>query len=302
MNEIDHIVYIDTDSLYISALPIILHRHPDANIQNHDIMNMHVITIATEVQEFINKSFDLFAKKFLNVDKHHFNIKQELVAKSSVFLGKKRYALKAINENGISMDKLIVKGIDTVRSDFPNAFRTLLTDVLKGVLDGVDKKKVDEMILTFKKNIRILELKDISKPTSVQDVTKYTMKLKNNEHMTTESYGFKNYIKGSPAHVKSAIMYNNLLKHYKLTDKFSEIMDGDKIKWVYLTSNEFNIDALAHRGFDDPPQILDFINAHINHEKMFNSIFLEKLSDLYSALSWDLPSESEEKFNEFFTL
>lgn len=298
----DHVIYVDTDSNYISALPLIMHRHSDVNLQNEDVMTMHVLTIATEMQKFINDSFSLFSKKFLNVDKHQFNIKQEMVAKSGIFLGKKRYALAAINDNGMTVNKLEVKGIDTVRSDFPPAFRTLLTTMLKDMLNNVDKKIIDENLLTFKKNIRILSLSDVAKPTSVQNVKKYTIKPKNTKYMSSVDGGFKNYAKGSPAHVKAAIMYNNLLKYYNLTDKYSEIEDADKIRWVYLTQNEFDIDALAFKGYEDPPMIMDFVNAHINHEKMFDSIFSDKLQDLYSALKWTLPSENEKNFNSFFEL
>lgn len=298
----DYVIYVDTDSNYISALPIILHRYPDADIKNEEVMSLHVINVATELQKFINNSFDLFAKRFLNVDKHQFNIKQELVAKSGIFLGKKRYALRAINDNGVTVNKLEAKGIDTVRSDFPPAFRSLLSEILKNMLDGIEKSIIDEKLLTFKKNIRILSLNEVAKPTSVQNVSKYMAKSKGHKHIGSSDRGFKNYAKGTPAHVKAAIMYNNLLDYYKLTDSFSEIEDGDKIRWVYLTQNEFDIDALGYKGYDDPSQIMDFINKHINHEKMFDSIFSEKLSDLYGALTWTLPSENEKNFNNFFEL
>jgi len=298
----DYVIYIDTDSNYISALPLIIHRHHDVNTTNEDVMSLHVINIATEVQNFINKSFDLFSQKFLNVEKHQFNIKQEMVAKSGVFLGKKRYALLAINDNGVHINKLEVKGIDTVRSDFPPAFRSLLSEILKDILDGKEKSIVDEKLLTFKKNIRILSLNDVAKPTSVQNISNYTAKSKSHKHVSTSDFGFKNYLKGTPAHVKAAIMYNNLLKYYKLSDKYSEVEDSDKVRWVYLTQNEFDMEAIAYKGYEDPPQIMDFINKHINHEKMFDSIFSEKLIDLYSALKWTLPSENEKKMNEFFEL
>jgi len=296
----DYVIYTDTDSLFMSALPLIKYRHPDVNLENEAVMAMHVINVATELQKFVNDSFNIFAKRFLNISKHQFYIKQEMVAKSGIFLGKKRYALKAINDNGVAVNKLEVKGIDIVRADFPPAFRTLLKDLLNDILDGTEKDHIDKKILDFKKKIRTLGLQDIAKPTSVQDVTAYTLDTTKSKFADSSFNGFKNYKKGSPAHVKAAIMYNNLLKYYNLLDRFAKISDADKIRWVYVTQNEFGIDALAYRGYDDPDEIMNFLHSHINHEHMFDSIFLKKLVDLYSSLGWSLPSERQKHAENFF--
>ena len=46
--------------------------------------------------------------------------------------------------------------------------------------------------------------------------------------------------KGAPVHVKASVIYNDLLKHFKVNNH-EQIRNSSKIKWVYLKDNPFNI-------------------------------------------------------------
>ena len=41
-------------------------------------MTQRIMEICAEVQDYLNKSYNYFGKKFCNVDKHVFDIKQRL--------------------------------------------------------------------------------------------------------------------------------------------------------------------------------------------------------------------------------
>jgi len=175
-----------------------------------------------------------------------------------------------------------------------------LKEVIYDVLHAEDKGRIDKKILRFKRGLSKLPLHKIAQPTSVKGVTKYTRKSARTEFTLTKDFGFKNYERGSPAHVKASIMYNNLIDYFKLENTYRKIANNEKIKWVYLTSNRFGIDGVAFRGYDDPPQIIEFISEHIDYEKIFDSLFADKIFDFYKALGWSLPSEAEENLNNFF--
>ena len=101
-------------------------------------MTEQILDIASEVQTYINKSYDYFAKNFLNIqDEHRFEIKQEVIAKSAFWVTKKRYGQWIINDGGTPCEKLDVKGLDIVRSSFPPSFRDFMTKVLKAILAKV---------------------------------------------------------------------------------------------------------------------------------------------------------------------
>ena len=275
----DYVIYLDTDSNYVSALPLIEKRYPFYKEKSEEEIIKYISEIATEVQEFINKSFDKFSKEFLNINNHKFYIKQELIAKSGFWLAKKRYALSVVNEEGIKINKFIAKGIDVVRSDFPNSFKFFMKEILNDILDNKDKLEIDKKILDFKNNIFNLNLGDVSKPTSVKNISKYYIYNKG-------EIPFTNYKKGSPVHVKSSIMYNNLIDYYKLNKNFRQISNNDKIRWVYLKRNNFGIEAMSYRGYDDPDEIISFIKEYIDSEKMFNNLLLEKIKDFYNSMGW----------------
>ena len=59
-------------------------------------------------------------------------------------------------ENGVKVNKTMVKGLDTIRSNFPNAMRSLMKEVLEDILMSVPKDKIDDRILTFKRLASIL--------------------------------------------------------------------------------------------------------------------------------------------------
>ena len=146
-DEENHCIYIDTDSVFYSATPLVKKRFPNMDINDEDKMSKAILEIADEVQGYLNKSYDYFGKRFCNLNKHRFDIKQEVIAKSGLFVTKKRYGLKIINDNGKKVDKMMVKGLDTVRSSFPVAMRTMLSKLLEDILMGVPKDKLDKFIL-----------------------------------------------------------------------------------------------------------------------------------------------------------
>ena len=294
----DYCIYTDTDSVFYSALPLVKNRLPNADTTDDKFMTEQILDIASEVQDYINKSYDYFSSKFLNIhDGHRFEIKQELIAKSAFWVTKKRYGQWIINDGGLEVEKLDVKGLDIVRSSFPPAFRDFMTKVLKAILAKVPKEKIDEFILNFKKSLNDHDLVDISLPSGVKGIKKYTKK------KTKHGFGGKSMFtemeKGAPVHVKASVIYNDLLKHFKVNNH-EQIRNSSKIKWVYLKDNPFNIDAIAYKGYDDPKEIMDFINQYVDREKLFDKALNKKIQMFYDAMSWDMPVDKKVSIERFF--
>ena len=294
----DYCIYTDTDSVFYSALPLVKNRLPNADITDDKFMTEQILDIASEVQEYINKSYNYFSSKFLNIrGDHRFEIKQELIAKSAFWVTKKRYGQWIINDGGIPCEKLDVKGLDIVRSSFPPAFRDFMTKVLKAILAKVDKEKIDEFILNFKKSLNDHDLVDISLPSGVKGIKKYTKK------KTKHGFGGKSMFtemeKGAPVHVKASVIYNDLLKHFKVNNH-EQIRNSSKIKWVYLKDNPFNIDAIAYKGYDDPKEIMDFIAQYIDRDKLFDKALKKKIELFYQSMKWDMPVDKKTSIERFF--
>jgi len=285
----NYCIYIDTDSVFYSAIPIIKKKYPHVDIKDENVVTEKILEIASDVQKYLNDSYDLFAKKFCNTEKHRFEIKQELIAKSGLFVTKKRYGLKIINDNGVKVDKLHVKGLDIVRSSFPIAMKEALTKVLEDILASVPKHKIDEYILNFKNSMKLKNYDTIAMPTSAKNVKKYVEK--GGDIMQPK--------KGTPVHIKAAINYNNFLLINKLTNKYQTIGNGEKIKWVYLKDNPFKFETICYKGHEDPKETLDFIKQYINTDKIYTQGLSKKITMLYEALSWEEPNDNF-GFNKFF--
>ena len=294
----DYCIYTDTDSVFYSAIPLVQKDFPNADLSDDNFMTEKILETAGIVQDYINKSYDLFAKRFLNCDEHRFDIKQECIAKSAFWVTKKRYGQWINNDGGIVCDKLDVKGLDIVRSNFPPAMRDLMTQVLKDILGNVDKDTIDDKITKFRNDMKKVSLENIALPTGVKGLKKYLAtggmrKIKSGKNI------FLELKKGTPVHVKASIKYNDLLNHWGLNN-YEKIKDSSKIKWVYLKNNPFGIEALAFKGYDDPKQILDFINEYIDYGRLYRGALEKKIKMFYEALSWDLPVDKKNSLERFF--
>jgi DNA polymerase elongation subunit (family B) len=287
----DYVIYIDTDSIFASAVPLVEKRFPNQKL-SETMMTQRIMEICGEVQDYLNLSYDYFAKKFLNIDEHVFDIKQEVIAKTGLFVTKKRYGLRIINDAGRKVNKTQVKGLDTVRSNFAPAMKDLLQNVLDDILADVPKEKIDERISKFKRNLHMLHYSVLANPIGVKGIGKYISK--------DEESSFSKYKKGAPVHVKAAINYNSILHHWFEGRKYEKITNGNKIRWVYLKNNEFGFDVIGYKGYEDPPQILDFIKTNIDHTKMFEQAMSKKIGMFYESLGWEAVVDKQQSIERFF--
>lgn len=292
--DLDSNIYIDTDSVFFSAVPLMDKRLPNWKNEEQDVIAGYVNDIAVEMQDYLNDFYDILSKKVFNVDvdKHRLEIKMENVAKAGLWIAKKRYAQWIISDNGVPCDKLDVKGLDVKRSSFPKAFQECMGKVLIDILKGVGEEELTTYVLDFKKNMENRPNSEIAKNTAVKNLKKYMPKGKRVPFTT---------MKGTPAHVKAAIAYNDLLKHFKVPYKYGPLVNGDKVKWVYLKTNPLGLDGLAFTGWKDPPEIEEFIETYIDHNKIFERELRYKLQDFYNAIGWGEMISEQKTAEKFFT-
>jgi DNA polymerase elongation subunit (family B) len=295
----DYNVYIDTDSIYMMAEPLVKHRYPNYKQFDQNRMAEEVNTIAEETQTFLNSFYDMLAERFFFIpkDKHRFEIKKEYISKAGFWVAKKRYAQWMILKNGIPCDKLDVKGLDVVRSSFPKAFQDFMAKMLKDILMGKDNAYMDESLLEFKKSMATLPVNKIAKGGAIKELSKYD----NGSWRKDGGESIASFEKGTPAHVKAGITYNRLLKFFNCPYKHEPIRDGDKVKWVYLKNNPLGLDTLAFKDYNDPKEIIDFVEQYIDRDKLYVSDMENKVDDFYTALKWQKASTEAQTAKKFFS-
>jgi DNA polymerase elongation subunit (family B) len=295
----DYNVYIDTDSIYMMAEPLVKNRYPNYKEFDEKRMAVEVDNIATETQTFLNTFYDMLAERFFFIpkDKHRFEIKKEYISKAGFWVAKKRYAQWMVLKNGIPCDKLDVKGLDVVRSSFPKAFQDQMSGMLKDILMGKDNEYVDKKLLAFKDSMAILPVNKIAKGGAIKELSKYD----NGSWRKDSGLSIANFEKGTPAHVKAGITYNRLLKFFNCPFKHEPIRDGDKVKWVYLKNNPLGLETVAFKDYNDPKEIMDFVEQYIDRDKLYVSDMENKVNDFYTALKWQKASVEALTAKKFFS-
>jgi len=294
----DYVIYSDTDSCFVDAVPIIKKRFPNMDFNNDDEMTKAIMSVTTEVQSYVNQFYNIMAKRFFNLDKHTFDVKQEVISKSSFWLAKKRYAQWIIHKEGHLLEKpeLEVRGIDVVRTSFPASFRKFMDGFLRKILTSTPKKDLDDMILKFREEVKTLPILDIAKNTSVKFVSQDGV-----HNYNPESRRPFHFEKGTPAQVKATLAYNDLLVKFGLEKMDEPIRHGQKIKYVYIKPNPYGLEGIALKGDEtDPDEIINFINEYVDRKKMFEQELKGKLEDFYSVFHWSFPNSSVKTAENFF--
>lgn len=245
--------------------------------------------ISSAVEEFVNdKSYNLTQKQDLNSKEEEYKIsfKQEIVAKSSIFVAKKKYCLNIADNEGVKpVDPLKVTGLEVVRSDTPLVTKPILSEVMKYLLEDISDEELRRLFNEYENKIKEALPEEIAINVSVNGISVYT-----NEEGEA--------VKGAPYHIKGAINQRKIIKQNNLYDKIDEVQEGNKVKVVYLKPNRFNIESLA---FDKWSPEFDKLGLEIDKNKMIEKIFRKKILMFLKPLKKEyLLEEVNEVFSEFF--
>jgi hypothetical protein len=295
-DDINYCAYVDTDSNYFNAEPLLLHLYPNfeefSDAEKDDILEK----VALKYQDIITNHYNILAKECFNVDEHRLEMKTECVIRSAYFRATRRYAQWITKQEGIAKESLDIKGLEFMKANFPPILGEFFNDILKQVLKGATHSHILEQIKVFKKQIldNTIPLNRLGNPTAVKKLEKYQGKNARAGEMFTE------ILKGAPASVRATIRYNDLLRLWQLDKKHNYITQADKVKWIYLKDNPYKIEALAFFDYDMPDKINEFLLKYADRQKIFDSILLNKLEGFFSDLEWNLDLNPYKKAFDFF--
>ena len=280
----NYCTYSDTDSIYMHAEPILRHRHSNFDEMNAEEKDDALEAIAMEYEKVVTKSYDKLAKEVFRSDENRLEMKTECVIRSAYFRATRRYAQWITKQEGIKNETLDVKGLEFKKANFPPVFGKFFKNTLVDVLKGASQKEIDDRLKEFKKKVLdgTIPLTQLGNPQAVKKLNKYT------ERKARAGEMFSVIGKGAPAAVKATIVYNDLLKFWGLHKNHASISQGDKIKWIYLKSNPYQVDAIAFLDWDLPEKMRIFIEQYADRKKIFESILLNKLEGFYNDLGWAL--------------
>jgi hypothetical protein len=308
----NYCAYVDTDSNYFHAEPLLRHRFPNFDGMSYKEKDTELEKIALEYQDIITDHYNNVAKDVFNINQfewfdkpHWLEMKTECVIRSAYFRATRRYAQWITKQEGVEKETLDIKGLEFQKSNFPPILGKFFNDVLVDVLKGETQDDIDARVKTFKKQVLdgTIPLTDLGNPTSVKQIGKHQGKPARKGEMLSTFNHVENKVGrklGAPAAVKAAIRYNDLLRFWKLDSKYELITNGTKIKWIYLKNNPYQIEEIAFLDYDMPEKIRTFIEQYADRKKVFESILLNKLEGFYGDLEWNL--NLNPYINQFFDL
>mgnify|MGYP003321523191 CR=1 FL=1 len=281
--KVDYVIASDTDSIYLNLGPLVdkffSHRVSDKS----KIVSLLDKICKEKIEPYIDTSYEELAT-YVQAYEQKMIMKRENIADRGIWTAKKRYILNVWDSEGVRYKepKMKIMGLETARSSVPQFFRDRLKKAFRLIMSS-DNDTVIEFIDNCKKETRDAEVTDIAFPRGCNGVTKYR-------------HAREIYQKGTPIHVRGALLYNHHIKDKKIQHKNAPIQEGEKIKFVYLkTPNPIQENVIAF--FQDLPSEFN-LTKYIDHDKQFEKAFYEPLRNVLECIGWK--PERSGSLMEFF--
>ena len=196
--EKDYVVAVDTDSVYIRMDDLVKQVFGDNIEDKSKVVNFLDKVCSEKMEKIIEKSYQGLAD-YVNAFDQKMVMKRENIADRALWTTKKRYIMNVYDSEGVRYEEpqLKVMGIESVRSSTPAACKEKMKGIFKIIMNGTEDDAIG-YIEDFREEFSKLAAEDIFFPRSVRGLEKY--------HDAAHLYR-----KGTPIHVKGALMYNKLL-------------------------------------------------------------------------------------------
>jgi DNA polymerase elongation subunit (family B) len=273
----DYVVAIDTDSVYVTLDEFIKRFKPANPVNFLDKL------CSTSLEEALKEAFnELYIS--LGGYENKMVMGREVIADRGIWTAKKRYILNVHDNEGVRYTNphLKIMGIEAIKSSTPAICRKALKDMFKRIIE-TDETTVQSDIQNFKKVFSQASAEEVSFPRSVQNIKKWTDK---------ETI----YKKGTPIHVRGALLHNELVRDKKLNNKIEKIHSGDKVKFTYLVKpNPIKENVISFIDFLPKQFNLD---EYVDYNLQFEKTFISAIEPVLSAVGWE--SEKTISLESFF--
>lgn len=278
-----YLIYIDTDSLYFTL---------DAAFKKYNITESAAIKTLEKLSQeklapIVNKICQACCD-YMHSFENRLVFKTEIAADKGIWIGKKKYVLKAHSSEGVrfAKPKFKAKGLEMVRSSTPQFVRDKLKNALEIIFES-DEAQTQAYIQGVKTEFLQLPHQAVAFPRGANNLAEYSSK--------TAIYTRE---KSVPIQVRAALLYNHYLKVYGVDNKYPAIGEGDKLKFLYLKMpNRLRENVIAFPADGELPAEFGVLDK-VDYEAQFDKTFLSSIQIILTAISWQ--AEAKMDLSEFF--
>ncbi len=279
---VDYVIASDTDSIYL-RLGELVDKVFSEKKETEKIIAFMDRVCEDKFQPFIDKSYSELAE-YVHAYAQKMQMKREGLSDKGIWTAKKRYILNVYNNEGVQYKEpqMKVMGLEMVKSSTPSAIRERMKEVIKLTVTS-NEDSVQKFIENFKKEFDKLPPEEISFPRSVNGLDKYSDR---------QSI----YTKGTPIHVKGALLYNHMLNKKGLSKKYPLIQEGEKLKFTYLKKPNPIDDTVISYPNRLPPEF--GLDNYVDYDLQFEKSFLEPIKIILDCIGWS--AEKTNSLDSFF--
>ena len=267
----DYVIASDTDSIYLNLGPLVNKFFASKSSDKAAIVSLLDKICQEKLEPFIEKSYQELAS-YVSAYEQKMSMKRENIADRGIWTAKKRYILNVWDSEGVRYKepKMKIMGLETARSSTPAYFRDKLYAAFQ-IIIGKDNDELINFINGVRSETKERPYDEVAFPRGVNNLSKY-------RHPTTI------YSKGTPIHVRGALLYNWYVKKYKVEHKHPFIQEGEKIKFMYLkTPNPLHENCISF--FGELPKEFG-IEKYVDYQTQFEKSFLEPLKNVLQCIGW----------------
>jgi DNA polymerase elongation subunit (family B) len=270
---VDYVIASDTDSIYLNMGPLVETVYKGREKTTQSVVSFLDKVCKVEFEKYIESCYQELAE-YVNAYDQKMQMKRENIAERGIWTAKKRYILNVWDSEGVRYDepKLKMMGIEAVKSSTPAPCRKMIKDGLKLMMSGTEEDVIN-FIDKCREEFKSLPPEQIAFPRTASDVRKY--------HSASDIYN-----KGTPIHIRGALLFNHYIKEKKLTNKYSLIANGEKIKFVYLKKPNIIQENIISFIQDFPKEL--GLDKYIDYELQFEKSFVDPLKSILDAIGWNV--------------
>jgi DNA polymerase elongation subunit (family B) len=282
--EEDYVIASDTDSIYLNLASLVDSVFRSGSEDHAKVISFMDKVCEDKIQPYIDKSYQELAD-YVHAYQQKMEMKREALASRGLWTAKKRYVLNVYNNEGVQYKepKMKVMGLEMVKSSTPAVIRERMKETIKLIITGTEAE-LHDYIEDFRNHFNSLPAEEVSFPRGCNGLSNYS------DSLTL-------YKKGTPIHVKGAILYNHFLKEKKLTKKYPFVQDGDKLKFTYLKMPNPFKDTVISYPSRLPPEF--GIQEFIDYDLQFEKTFLEPIKTILNLVGWTV--EKTNSLEDFFS-